>query len=219
MIPPDQPPAHKTSANHQARQHRRQRQIHPMFRDRLRHHRNDAGSRRQDRKEPRPQKTDFRPPPQRHHRGRPEQPHHDRIGHDLPNAMRSARAIVQQQWMGPHAQPQVVNDRAELRAKVCPPAYSHAKTGRASAVARGDYQPPQQQPRAGQGQVESAASSPGLAEGAGHKCPVVQQHDQRRGNHHLLAGHAQQAGQHRADMPDNRSGRIHAADEAIQRQQ
>ncbi len=112
-----------------------------------------------------------------------------------------------------------MNNRPELGAKVGPTADPGAKTGRAAAVARHDHQPPQQQPGRRQGKIEGIAPSPGFAEGAGQKSPIVQQDHQRSRDHDLLAGHPQQASQHSGGVPEPSSAGGRAADEAVQREQ
>ena len=102
----------------------------------------------------------LRPAPQRRQRGRGQQRHRDRVRQrSATHAFGRVRAVVQHQRVRPDAEPQVMDDRAELRAKIRPAAHAHAETGRASAVAADDHQPAQQQPRGGQGHVQAAAAA------------------------------------------------------------
>ena len=121
----------------------------------------------------------------------------DQIGCDLARLGRQLGAVIEDQWRGPDAKLQVVDDRAELSAEICPSTYSRAKSGgEATGRGAGNNQG-QQEPRRSQRRIKAAPPPPRFAEGTGQKGPIVEQRYQGGRYHHLLGGHPQQARQKR----------------------
>ena len=165
-----------------------------MFDDHLDPAGHDAGGCK-DRKEPGAQKTQRRPPPERDQHRHRQHHDHQRVPGHLRRMIHPKCAVFEHERMGPHRQPEIAGDRLELGQPVRPRRDANVEAGRAAAIPAGArHQAGQQQPGGRQRHVQSPAPAPGFPKRARHKGPVIEQHDQRRGNHHFLGGHAEQAG-------------------------
>ena len=213
------PAAPQRDARHAQRDHRGQRQVHPMFDDHLDPAGNDTG-RGEDREKPSAEKARHRPAPERHQRRHPQRHHEKRIRRHHGGSMLPKGAIFKDQRVRPHRQPQIAGDRLELRQPVRHGRDADVEAGRAVAIpARTGHQPGLQQPGGRQRPVPPAPPPPGLPEGAGHKRAVIKQQQHRRHRRHLLRRRTQHTGRDRASLPPPRPRRVDRADEAIENQQ
>ena len=185
---------HRVNPDRGQRHDRGQREVHPVFDDHLDPARHDAGG-GQDREKPRAQKTDHRPPAQRDQYRHRQSNDEQGVQRDLCRVVHPDGAVFKHEWIGPHRQPHIAADRLELRQPVRPWRDPDVEARRAVAIPAGArHQTDQHQPGRRQRRVQSSATAPGLPKRPRHKRPVIEQHEQRRGHHHFLGAHAEQAG-------------------------
>ena len=194
-------------------------QIHPVLDDPLCHPGHERG-RGEDREEPRAEQPDGRFPPAREQGAGNQRDDDARLQPHFRQAPDPKCAVVKDEGHRPECQPQVMRERGKLRERVIPPRDGDADADRAAAIAaRAGQQTPEQEPGRRQRRVISAPLPPGVRETAGYERAVEQQHQHWCGNHVLLRRHAQQTRGDREHLPAARCWSVHAAYEAIEREQ
>ena len=199
---------HKTPSQNVTREHHQhdqsdERQVHPTF---SRHvgDRHDARRGRQNQEKRKPQKTEPRPVAERYKTGYEEsrdqrsgqEDRQGRTGHRPP--------IIQAEPVRPEGQPQIVQDHAPLRSKVVDRRDDlHVESCRRLPRFIMDTDSGQRQPnqRGHERQVEGPTPPHDFRPTIGQEDAIVEQHDQRSGDHHLLGSHPQAACHDRCHVP------------------
>ena len=200
---------------------RRQGQIHPALRQRLAHDGQEARRGREQEEVGRGHEPEAgpAPPPEPPGAGQRRQ-HPQRITrHGGELADEDFRPVVEHQRVRPERQPRIPDDPLEFRQRIMHPVRPRPQPDVPLAEPRADHQVGQQRPGEGEGHIIPPPPRPRGPERGRPKRPVVEQDEDRRGQHDLLRHHAQPAARGRHGGPARRAGRVHRPDEAIQGEQ
>ena len=121
---------------------------------------------------------------------------------DLRRRFRRHEIVGKAECIRPNRKSQVSDEHPRLRQQICRGRESlDAKSGRICMETRRNQHPRQHQPCAGQRKIQPPMFGQRPSKRSRQERTIVEQQDHRRGDHHLLRRHAQEAGREACQIP------------------